>query len=139
MCGHLASPGPVLVRTWREWRRGPQRVRESCAGPTGHGAGLDPGSPAEGGAWDGKAGFWLSYQSRRGRAPPTSLQRAQLEGRADDTEGVIRRRLEVHAEETAPLIEVYRDRGILVEVDGSGEADEVTGRIVDALDVVPQS
>jgi adenylate kinase len=67
------------------------------------------------------------------------LQRAQLEGRADDTEDVIRRRLEVYAEQTAPLIEVYRDRGILVEVDGLGDADEVTGRIIDALDVVPES
>ena len=67
------------------------------------------------------------------------LQRAQLEGRTDDTEDVIRRRHEVYAEQTAPLLEVYRDRGILVEVDGSGEADEVTGRIFDALDVVPES
>ena len=67
------------------------------------------------------------------------LQRAQLEGRADDTEDVIRRRHEVYAEQTAPLIEVYRDRGILVEVDGLGEADEVTRRILDALDVVPES
>jgi adenylate kinase len=67
------------------------------------------------------------------------LQRARLEGRADDTEDVIRRRHEVYVEQTAPLIEVYRDRGILVEVDGSGDADEVTGRILDALDVVPES
>jgi adenylate kinase len=67
------------------------------------------------------------------------LQRAQLEGRADDTEDVIRRRQDVYAEQTAPLIEVYRDRGILVEVDGLGEADEVTGRIFDALAVVPES
>jgi adenylate kinase len=67
------------------------------------------------------------------------LQRAQLEGRADDTEDVIRRRHEVYTEQTAPLIEVYRDRGILVEVDGSGDADEVTGRILDALDVIPES
>jgi adenylate kinase len=67
------------------------------------------------------------------------LQRAQLEGRADDTEDVIRRRHEVYAEQTAPLIEVYRDRGILVEVDGLGDADEVTKRIFDALDVVPES
>jgi adenylate kinase len=67
------------------------------------------------------------------------LQRAQVEGRADDTEEVIRRRHEVYAEQTAPLIEVYRDRGILVEVDGLGDADEVTLRIVSALDVVPES
>ena len=67
------------------------------------------------------------------------LQRAQVEGRADDTEDVIRRRQEVYAEETEPLIEIYRDRGILIEVDGMGEVDEVTQRIFDALDVVSES
>ncbi len=39
------------------------------------------------------------------------MQRAQVEGRADDTEDVIRRRQEVYADQTAPLIDVYRDRG----------------------------
>ncbi|RYB93331.1 adenylate kinase [Nocardioides oleivorans] len=67
------------------------------------------------------------------------LQRAQTDGRADDTEDVVRRRQEVYSEQTAPLIEVYRERGILVEVDGMGEVDEVTQRVFDALDVVPQS
>ena len=67
------------------------------------------------------------------------LQRAEVEGRADDTEAVIRRRQEVYREQTEPLIEVYRDRGILVEVDGIGEVDQVTKRIFEALDVVPQS
>lgn len=67
------------------------------------------------------------------------LQRAQVDGRADDTEDVIRRRQEVYTEQTAPLIDVYRERGILVEVDGMGEVDDVTKRIFDALDVVPQS
>ncbi|HYH34138.1 MAG TPA: adenylate kinase [Nocardioides sp.] len=67
------------------------------------------------------------------------LRRAQEEGRADDTEEVIRRRQELYAEQTEPLIEVYRDRGILVELDGMGEVDEVTQRIFAALDVVPQS
>src|SRR6476660_9467813 len=57
------------------------------------------------------------------------LQRAQTEGRADDTEDVVRRRQEVYAEQTAPLIEVYRGRGLLVEVDGMGEVAEVTERI----------
>ena len=52
---------------------------------------------------------------------------------------MIRRRQEIYAEETAPLIEVYRSRGLLIEVDGLGEIDEVTQRIFDALDVVPQS
>jgi len=67
------------------------------------------------------------------------LQRAVTDGRADDTEDVIRRRQEVYTEQTEPLIEVYRDRGILIELDGMGEVDEVTKRIFDALDVVPQS
>jgi adenylate kinase len=67
------------------------------------------------------------------------VQRAEVEGRTDDTEDVVRRRQEVYAEQTEPLIDVYRQRGILIEVDGMGEVDEVTGRIFDALDVVPQS
>ena len=67
------------------------------------------------------------------------VQRAALEGRADDTEDVIRRRQEVYAEQTAPLIEVYRDRGLLIEVDGLGEVDDVTQRIFAALDVIPES
>ncbi len=67
------------------------------------------------------------------------LQRAQTDGRADDTEDVIRRRQEVYAEQTEPLIGVYRDRGLLVEVDGMGLVDEVTKRIFDALDDLPRS
>jgi adenylate kinase len=67
------------------------------------------------------------------------LQRAVTDGRADDTEDVIRRRQEVYSEQTAPLIEVYRERGILIEVDGMGEVDEVTSRIFAALDIVPES
>ena len=62
------------------------------------------------------------------------LQRAHVEGRADDTEEVIRRRQEVYEEQTAPLIAVYRDRGLLLEVDGMGEIDVVTHRIFDALE-----
>lgn len=61
------------------------------------------------------------------------LQRAVEQGRKDDTEEVIRRRQELYLEQTAPLIEVYRERGLLVEVDGMGEIDEVTRRIFDAL------
>lgn len=67
------------------------------------------------------------------------LHRALTDGRADDTEEVIRRRQEVYTEQTAPLIDVYRARGILVEVDGMGEVDEVTKRIFAALDDVAQS
>lgn len=62
------------------------------------------------------------------------LKRAEIEGRADDTEDVIRRRLEVYAEETEPLIAVYDERGIVVRVDGMGEIAEVQQRIFAALD-----
>ena len=61
------------------------------------------------------------------------LKRAQEQGRADDTEDVIRRRLEVYAEQTAPLTAVYKSRGILVRVDGMGTVDEVTARLLIAL------
>jgi adenylate kinase len=61
------------------------------------------------------------------------LHRARTEGRTDDTEEVIRHRQEVYNEQTAPLIAVYGKRGILVEVDGMGSVDDVSGRILDAL------
>lgn len=67
------------------------------------------------------------------------LQRAEVEGRADDTADVIRRRQEVYLEETAPLIEVYKGRGLVHEIDGLGEVNDVTKRIFDELDIVPES
>ena len=62
------------------------------------------------------------------------VKRAEQDGRSDDTEDVVRHRQDVYAEQTAPLVDVYRDRGLLVEVDGMGEVDDVTGRIKAALD-----
>ena len=61
------------------------------------------------------------------------LNRALEQGRADDTEDVIRRRLEVYEEQTAPLTETYAARDLVVMIDGLGEVAEVTGRILDAL------
>ncbi len=61
------------------------------------------------------------------------LQRAQEQGRADDTEGVIRRRMEIYAEQTEPLIAVYSGKGILLKVDGMGSVDEVGARLLAAL------
>ena len=61
------------------------------------------------------------------------LNRAIEQGRADDTEEVIRRRLEIYEEQTAPLVSVYAARNLVVTVDGLGEVAEVTARIVDAL------
>jgi len=60
--------------------------------------------------------------------------RAALEGRADDTPDVIRRRLEVYDEQTAVLIDIYAARGLVARIDGLGEISEVTGRIIEALE-----
>lgn len=62
------------------------------------------------------------------------LKRAQEQGRADDNEATIRRRIEVYAEETEPVLAVYRARDLVVEVDAIGEVGEVTDRIVAALE-----
>jgi adenylate kinase len=61
------------------------------------------------------------------------LERARTGGRTDDTEQVIRHRQEVYAEQTAPLLTLYSDRGLVVDVDGHGTVDEVSERIWDAL------
>jgi adenylate kinase len=62
------------------------------------------------------------------------LRRAVIDGRSDDNEETIRVRLQVYAEQTEPLLEVYRSRGLLVEVDGHGEVQEVSERIFAALE-----
>ncbi|MDO4241565.1 MAG: adenylate kinase [Microbacteriaceae bacterium] len=64
------------------------------------------------------------------------LKRAAEQGRADDTEEVIRHRQEVYAEQTAPLISLFEERGILVEVDGLGEIDAVASRVAAGLDAL---
>ena len=61
------------------------------------------------------------------------LGRAREQGRADDTEDVIRRRMEVYTEQTEPLTRVYAEAGILVQVDGMGTIDEVRDRVLAAL------
>lgn len=66
-------------------------------------------------------------------------KRAIDQGRSDDTEDVIRNRLAVYEEQTAPLISVYASRGLLVMVDGLGEIDQVTARIVEALNAKTQN
>jgi adenylate kinase len=61
------------------------------------------------------------------------LNRAIEQGRTDDTEDVIRHRLDVYAEQTAPLIDVFSNRQLVVEVDGLGAVEIVTARILEAL------
>jgi adenylate kinase len=64
---------------------------------------------------------------------PRLLKRAQIEGRADDSEETIRHRMDVYQQDTSPLIDDYRDRGLLIEVDGDGQIAEVSERIFAAL------
>ena len=61
------------------------------------------------------------------------LKRAHEQGRTDDTEETIRHRQELYARETTPLIAVYKERGLVVEIDALGEVDDVSARIADAL------
>ena len=88
---------------------------------------LGPGSPRPVGAGDsGKS-------SERDELVQRLLGRAQKEGRTDDTEAVIRHRLDVYDAETAVVVDVYDRRGIVREVDGLGTVDEVSQRIMTAL------
>ena len=64
---------------------------------------------------------------------PRLLKRAEIEGREDDTEDVIRHRLDVYAVETAPISGIYADRDLLVQVDGIGEVDDVTARLLSSI------
>lgn len=61
------------------------------------------------------------------------VERGKEQGRTDDTEETIRRRIEVYAEQTAPLIDVFDQRGILRRVDGMASIDEVTAALQEAL------
>ncbi len=63
-----------------------------------------------------------------------AIERLLGRGREDDTRDSIRRRLELYDQETKPLIDLYRGRGLLVRVDGVGEEDEVFQRLLDAID-----
>jgi adenylate kinase len=61
------------------------------------------------------------------------LKRATEQGRIDDTEEIIRHRMNVYVEQTSPIIDGYDARNLVVRVDALGAVDEVTARIVDAL------
>ena len=60
--------------------------------------------------------------------------RAVEQGRADDTEDAIATRLAIYERETAPILDVYATRGIVDEIDGVGDLDEITARIFAALE-----
>lgn len=61
-------------------------------------------------------------------------QRAAEQGRTDDTEEVIANRLAIYERETAPILDVYRTRGVVDRIDGVGTLDEITARIIAALE-----
>ena len=61
------------------------------------------------------------------------IERMLSRGRGDDTPDTIRRRLEVYQGQTAPLLDFYSDRGLVEPVDGSGDIDRITGRIMEVL------
>ena len=67
------------------------------------------------------------------------LKRAEIEGREDDTEEVIRERQAIYRRETAPLTDLYSERGLLVQVSGMGSVDEVFTHISQALEGVARS
>jgi len=67
------------------------------------------------------------------------LSRGQAEGRADDRPETIRERLRVYRDKTEPLVEFYRERGILADVDGVGSVADVARRIDEVLSPVRQS
>ena len=61
------------------------------------------------------------------------LLRSQMQGRSDDTEEIIRHRQDVYREQTQPIIDIYSERDMVVPIDGLGQVDEVTHRILNAL------
>ncbi|ONI61947.1 adenylate kinase [Leifsonia sp. ALI-44-B] len=60
-------------------------------------------------------------------------KRALEQGRVDDTEDVIRHRQDLYREQTEPVIAIYAERGVVVEVDGLGTVDDVAARVRDGL------
>ena len=61
------------------------------------------------------------------------LARAETEGRSDDTEDVIKHRLELYHQETSDLIEAYIEQGIVGRVDGTGAIDDITERLLQTI------
>lgn len=67
------------------------------------------------------------------------VNRAHRDGRTDDSEDVIRHRQVVYSTQTAPLLDVYSRRGILIEIDGNGEVEEVEARVLEAVESLKPS
>jgi adenylate kinase len=61
------------------------------------------------------------------------VKRLSIRGRDDDKEEIIRRRLEVYSEQTAPIISFYRDANLLVTISATGEISDITSAAIAAL------
>lgn len=68
--------------------------------------------------------------------PPPDVNPADLEHRADDQEDVVRNRVETYEKMTADLLPFYKKAGLLQEIDGVGKVEDVTGRVLSALESV---
>lgn len=62
------------------------------------------------------------------------VERMLGRGRADDTEETIRSRFRIYEQQTAPLLDIYNERGLVFTVDGLGEIDEVTDRVLAVIE-----
>lgn len=96
---------------------------------------------------EGQVAFLDAVNERRGRGLDAVVRlvadhdevirrlqlRAAEQGRSDDTDEAMRHRLEVYERETEPILAAYAGRGVVVEIDGLGDIDEVTERIFAAL------
>ncbi|MGI9559206.1 MAG: adenylate kinase [Thermodesulfobacteriota bacterium] len=71
----------------------------------------------------------ISLEVNEGEVVERLLKRAEIEGRTDDNESVIRKRLDVYREQTLPLADYYKSRGVFHGIDGTGAIEEVRGRI----------
>jgi adenylate kinase len=72
--------------------------------------------------------------------PPKEIGKCDFDGselyqRDDDNVDTVKRRIQVYLEQTSPLINYYRDRGILIEVDGMHPIEQVAQILVSALDM----
>ncbi len=81
----------------------------------------------------------LNFSVPEAQLTERMLARAKAEGRADDRPETIRERLRVYREKTEPLVGFYRDRDLLVSVDGVGPVSEIAHRIDEALSPVRQA
>jgi adenylate kinase len=83
------------------------------------------------------AGYHVANQPPR-RTGICDVCGNELMQRADDREEIVRERLRVYTTQTLPLLEFYRESGLLFEVDATGTPDDVFGRIAEALEEVPR-